>query len=79
MIIDFWIQYDIHILCEGQENQANLEMWSKNPLAELSQLLLLLLINHSSSSSQPEAPEAPEDHCYRMALYHCYSHKGNEN
>jgi len=63
----------------SQENQANLEMWSKNPLAELSQLLLLLLINHSSSSSQPEAPEAPEDHCYRMALYHCYSHKESEN
>ena len=60
-----------------QENE-NLELWSKYPLADLSQLLLLLLINHSSSESltSSEAPTVPEDHCYRMALYHCYSHKG---
>ena len=58
------------------ENE-NLEIWSKNPLADLSQLLLLLLINHSSSSALiAEAPAVPEDHCYRLALYHCYSHKG---
>ena len=56
-------------------DDANQEMWSKNPLAELSQLLLLLLINHSSSSTMSEAP-VPEDHCYRLALYYCYSHKG---
>ena len=59
-----------------QENE-NLEIWSKTPLADLSQLLLLLLINHSSSSALiAEAPAVPEDHCYRLALYHCYSHKG---
>ena len=61
-----------------QENE-NLEIWSKNPLADLSQLLLLLLINHSSSSALiAEAPAVPEDHCYRLALYHCYSHKGTQ-
>ena len=47
------------------------ELWSKKPLSDLSALLLLLLINHSSSNSN----ELP-DHCYRLALYRCYSHKG---
>ena len=42
--IIFGIQINFYILCADQENQANLELWSKNPLAELSQLLLLLLI-----------------------------------
>ena len=61
----------------GVQENENLEIWSKNPLADLSQLLLLLLINHSSSSALiAEAPAVPEDHCYRLALYHCYSHKG---
>lgn len=51
------------------------ELWTKTPLADLSVLLLLLLINHSSSAVKTENA-APEDHCYRLALYHCYSHKG---
>ena len=63
----------------GVQENENLEIWSKNPLADLSQLLLLLLINHSSSSALiAEAPAVPEDHCYRLALYHCYSHKGTQ-
>ena len=49
------------------------ELWSKKPLSDLSVLLLLLLINHSSSNS---TESDPEDHCYRHALYYCYSHKG---
>ena len=47
------------------------EMWSTKPLSDLSGLLLLLLINHSSTSNATELP----DHCYRLALYRCYSHK----
>ena len=53
------------------------ELWSKTPLSDLSALLLLLLINHSSSMSKSSESTVPEDHCYRMALYNCYSHKGN--
>lgn len=52
------------------------EIWSKTPLADLSVLVLLLFINHSASNSKEENG-VPEDHCYRLALYHCYSHKGN--
>lgn len=48
------------------------ELWSKKPLADLSVLLVLLLINHSSSITESN----PEDHCFRLALYRCYSHKG---
>ena len=27
----------------------------------------------SSSALIAEAPTVPEDHCYRLALFHCYS------
>ena len=32
----------------------------------------------SSSALIAEAPTVPEDHCYHLALYHCYSHKGTQ-
>ena len=35
---------------------------------------MLLLINHSNSNATSDTN--PDDHCYRQALYHCYSHKG---
>ena len=52
-------------------------LWSKKPLSDLSLLLLLLLINHSSSDNPTETNS--EDHCYRSALYNCYSHKGDRS
>ena len=51
-------------------------LWSKKPLSDLSLLLLLLLINHSSSADNATTETNSEDHCYRNALYNCYSHKG---
>ncbi len=52
------------------------EIWSKKPLADLAVLLQLLLINHSSANNLTDNGAPADDHCYRMALYHCYSHKG---
>ena len=62
----------------GTEQGLDEVLWSKKPLSDLSLLLLLLLINHSSSDNSTETTNS-EDHCYRNALYNCYSHKGENS
>ena len=52
---------------DPQIGNAEGEMWGAAPLADLSGLLLLLLINHN-----PVDTSHVPDHCYRLALYHCY-------
>ena len=77
-LIGSWLIFSIcsnAVPPQGSSDQGLDEiLWNKKPLSDLSVLLLLLLINHSNSNATTDTN--PDDHCYRQALYHCYSHKG---